>query len=358
MNGSKPVWLGLLALALLSPVSALAEADGWGFLAQAFVVEKISASRGGGSLAGYYGAAGVNVFSTTSSAWCREQLFDATHRQFQTFWEARTSAPISFDYGLGLASQNNIWGTNATALNPSQNDGVGLGYILEKALLLSQDLPLADFGIDLPADQEAELYQDFISLAVESRLAGSRRQLGAVLARAAQHRTERFPSMLVDAYAGGIAESCGTDTAQVAKMMERQEKAFRRTVQGYGEQVFRTGRKGFSEIVRRWAERTAATWNNLGIHSVTAGELRRLARYYLPVADRLIQGDYLVELRATADRVGDELIDRLIFPGGGGTDGGGTDDNGTDGGGTDGGDTGGDTTDGETTDGTTDTGEQ
>jgi hypothetical protein len=311
MNGYKALRLLLLGAAL-SPVAAVA--GGWGFLAQALMVEDISSTRNGGSLAAYYGAVGVNVFSTTSSAWCRTGLYDATHTQYLAFWDARTSAPTSFGYGFGFVAQNDTWGTNSTAMTESLTSTTGQGYVVGKAATLAEELPLADFGVNIPDTQATELYQAFITLAIEQRLAKSRRHLGAVLAQAARRRTERFPAMLVDAYAETIAGSCGTDTAQVAKQIERQEKAFRRHVQTYGSLVFSRGKEGFNSIIVNWAALTAAVWNNQGVHSVSAFTLRRLAGYYLPLADELIRDDYLGELRATADQVGSELIKQLFAP--------------------------------------------
>jgi hypothetical protein len=288
-------------------------------------VEQINTIRGTGGPAGYYGAAGVNVFEATSNPWCRSQLYDVTHKQYSLFWDAKSNSSQGFAYALGLVGQNDTWGTNSTALTKGLIFGQEQGYVVAKAVLLAEDLPLSSFGVNLPESQATELYQDFISLAVEGLFARSRPHLGAILAHSARRRTDRFPSMLVDAYAKPIAGSCGTDAEFTATMIERQEKSYRRTVYNYGRFVHAGGRAGFKLVVAHWADLTSATWANQGLHSVSAGKLRRISRFYLRAAERLVRSDYLDELRATADFVQDEII-RQLFSGGGGSPDGGTTD--------------------------------
>ncbi|MBM4200786.1 MAG: hypothetical protein FJ189_05815, partial [Gammaproteobacteria bacterium] len=241
MNVTKTLWIVVLTAALL-PAVAVAEAPGWGYLAQAFMVSRV---LDGGSLAGYYGAAAVNVFEATANGRCRPELYDLTHRQYELLWNARTSAPISIDYGLGFATQNDDWGTNSTALKESITGGLGKGYLVAKAELLAQSLPLADFGVDLPEAQAEELYLAFVSLAVEERLARSRAYLGAVLHQAARRRTARFPSMLVDAYATAVSGNCGLDLGLATSFIEDQERAFRNALASYGSTILRGGRGAF-----------------------------------------------------------------------------------------------------------------
>ena len=330
MNGLNVLKLGLLLGALFP---AVVGAKGWGPLAQLYVAGRIASNWNGGSLAAYYGAVGVDVFSTATNPWCQDELHFFTHTEYLRFWNAQGSAPISFDYALGLAAQNNVWGTDSTAVTDGLIFGQGVGYIKAKAELLAEDRPLEELGVDLPDAQATEVYQSIISFAVDSQLARSRRYLGAVLANSARRRSSRFPSMLVDAYAATAASVCGTDTAQVAKLIKRQEKAYRRYMMRFGRLVRARGENAFWSAIPNWAAVTTARWKQEGIHSVSAAALRGAAMSSLPLAEELVQYDYLDELEATAQKVQSEAMQQLIIPGtgnsgGGTTDGGGNTDGG------------------------------
>jgi hypothetical protein len=223
---------------------------------------------------------------------------------------AKTDAERAFAYGL--ASHNNVWGTDATA----HVDGITLGnrngYVIAKAealagLIGGQVLPLVG------GDEEALLLVSHILVeySIDLLVARADPAIGADLEAAASCEPAAGTKLLEDAWLPIFSHYLPEEVARATLLAD--EAAYRGWVAGYGMALQQP------DAQQRVAGGVAA------IAADFLGIPKELQPFYLPSLTTLIYGaldagqmivapDVMGELDATIGRVNAELSTRKITP--------------------------------------------
>jgi hypothetical protein len=230
-------------------------------------------------------------------------------------WDA-ASRTTEKALAYGFASHNEVWGADYTAHIRRLTPGMGIVYINEKALMLL-DAPVdptqqgsPTFGqvftvIGLNFDQQLAVAHVITEYAIDIVLSNDvDPMLGLKLQVAAHSKRKNFPTLLVEAYAEDYAGVCpGIDFEAAASIITRAEAEYRRNMIAYG-RILSKPEPMAVELVAEQIVSLAQAFLGEDVTIPEGAEEIVVSGIYNSM---VICGDYLTEITATIDFVGDNL---------------------------------------------------
>lgn len=281
----------------------------WGSAAHAYIGDRIG--RTGMMINGQemYGSMAPDVFnfSFENPAWMA-YLYPKTHTDFLGIWE-RARSPLGKALGYGFASHNGVWGADLTAHTDGRTSGQGVGYVIDKALLLKQGLlqvpELAALG--LPEPVLLEVCHSMVEYGVDILVKRLDPQIGLKVTAAAVLRSPEFPALLNREYAGELAKTFGISKREATDFIIGTESNFRHLTMQYGIALTRDE----ATVVQTFAEQLAsfaiAFLQMNGVTLPPGVDLTPLAALGIQQSMILCAGDFAAELAATAAFTGEQL---------------------------------------------------
>lgn len=197
----------------------------WGSATHFYIDEQLAMKSVGLKFNAGYGGMAPDAFNYLFSSPFLENLYVATHYQFQPVWD-KAGNRIAQALAYGFITHNDAWGADYTAHHAGITQGTAEGYVIAKAQAL---LALAPLPPELPLSQAQvlSLYHEFVETAVNVLMKRADPRIGEKIAFAALRRNPQFPSLLVEAFAGEFAAYFG-GPAEASQAILAVEEEFRR----------------------------------------------------------------------------------------------------------------------------------
>jgi hypothetical protein len=247
-------------------------------------------------------------------------LYTQTHYEFMKLVKL---APVGYQRAMayGFASHNEEWGADVTAHKQALVSGTG-GYVNQRVPGVASALypSVASFLTGKVSDPTSAAYQLASLLAdtcIESAvdLLVSEREfkgVGLEMMLASGLRGSFAPTLLVSAYASGLAAEAGITASEAAAVITSAEAKNREYLTTYGAVLTQPDRWNLSAgMLAQLAAQVLALYPyNL---TVQPEDLVPLITEGLSQAKLSVQDDYSAELVATVMKVGAELLKHRIF---------------------------------------------
>jgi hypothetical protein len=197
----------------------------WGSATHFYIDEQLTMKSMGLKFNAGYGGMAPDAFNYLFSSPYLENLYAATHYQFQPIWD-KAGNRIAQALAFGFITHNDAWGADYTAHHAGITQGTAEGYVIAKAQAL---LVLAPLPPELPLSQQQgmSLYHEFVETAVNVLMKRVDPRIGEKIAFAALRRNPQFPLLLVGAYAEEFAAYFG-GPAEATQAILAVEEEFRR----------------------------------------------------------------------------------------------------------------------------------
>ncbi len=310
-------FLGVLMLGLVLAPSVF----GWERGTHAFIAELIRKGGGPKTVEAMYGATVPDVFNymfTEPGYFYRDFLYDQTHFQAMKVWNAVKSSAEK-DAAKGFVSHNNVWGADMTAHTRSLTLDPNEGYIITKAKLLNSilmDDPNYAALVGSVPDMALEICHDIVEAAGDIILKHADSSVGRRLVELARMPRPEASELLVRAYADDLADFSQTTPAPMNKekakrFIQAAETDFRSGVIAYGQLLEGDDETLIANIVEMYKALAASFLGSYGIPVPDDATLGALITAALDVSLQICQGDYMIEVLATAEMVKREIKKRL-----------------------------------------------
>ena len=306
-----------LFLAMM-PVAAFS----WGDATHAYISDRLKARVGYKNINEMWGSLGADIFNyifdeTLCPGWLAEQTHGRPGDSFMKVWDAAgTRAEKAL--ALGFVSHNELWGADFTAHISGLTFGPVWGYINTKAMELLNtplypDQPkLGEIlgAIGLTWDKQMIVAHVITEYAIDMMLRNDvDPYLGLKLGIAAHARSKKFPALLVEAYAADYVANChGIDYSTAASIITLAEAEYRKGMIFYGHVISRPEPIAVKLIAEQIVALASGFLGEGFSIPENAPEIIEQAAYNAMT----ICSDYLAEIDATVDYVGDQLVSHGI----------------------------------------------
>jgi hypothetical protein len=322
--------LGLIfVLFVIIPSAAFS----WNQATHAYISERLGARAGHDNLSEMWGSVGPDLFNFIFDPdVCPDWIADQTHgitdqingtepETFMKVWNAASTNSVK-PLAYGFLTHNQAWGADFTAHISAQTlKEHDEGYIIAKArLLLKTPLgpanPQQKFGkvfagFGMSPDQSLLVAHLISEYAVDIMLRNDADPLlGQKLVRAAQNETNKFPALLIKAFAADYAAQCfGGDYAAAANLLATVEKEHRKNMIFLGQAISQSK----PVAVQLLAEQVVGVLSDflggpLPVPEAEAVEIIKAAIF----SSMTLCNDYMKEIDATIEFVGKNLEDHGI----------------------------------------------
>jgi hypothetical protein len=298
------VVMGVICLGLMFSSS---EAFSWGFATHAYIDDHLGKKGIQSNLNEIYGGVMPDLFNT---------LFDTpeyldflpaqTHLKSMKVWKA-SRGDVEKSLAFGFVSHNDRWGADFTAHHACLACGQPVGYAYAKAAVLLSEYPLpSELGI--PDEIAIEIFHEIVENAVDILVKRIDSSIGDRLNSAAQQRSDRFPRLLVRAYAKRFASFAQITELEAAQFIQAAESEFRDAIDSYGQILLLSEADAISAISEQTASLAQGFLALYGIElSIPSDQVVAMVADYMDLAIGLCQGDYLQEIEATIPYVRHKL---------------------------------------------------
>jgi len=295
-TGKRFVVVGIICLGLTLSSS---EAFSWGFATHAYIDDRLGKTDTRNNLNEIYGGVMPDLFNT---------LFDypeyldfmpvQTHLKSMKVWKA-SRGEVEKSLAFGFVSHNNRWGADFTAHHTCRTCGERPGYAYVKAGILLSEYPLPP-ELGIPDEIAIEIFHEIVENAVDILVKGTDPLVGERLSSAAQQRSDRFPRLLVRAYAKRFASFARITELEAAQFIEAAESGFRDAIDSYGQILLLEEDDAILLISQQTASLAQGFLALYGIDlSMPPEQVVGMVASYMALAIELCQDDYLEEIEAT-----------------------------------------------------------
>jgi hypothetical protein len=321
-----PVFICLLL------IMAPAVAFSWGDATHVYISDRVKARLGFNHVNERWGSLGPDIFNfifdpNLCPTWLAKQTHGTTDPDssdpysFMKVWNAAGTAPEKA-LAYGFVTHNEAWGADRTAHVSGLTSGQAEGYINAKAMeLLETPLdptqPHPTFAevfeaIGANPEQQLIIAHVIAEYAIDIMLKNDVDHLiGRKVRLAARYRSQKFPGLLVEAFAADYVANCpGIDLPTAAYIITSAEAEYRIGMISYGLAISQPE----PVAVQLIAEQIVALAPGFlggelpedpGVDPV---ELVKMAIYYSMV----ICSDYMTEIDATVESIEDNLMSHGI----------------------------------------------
>jgi hypothetical protein len=296
--------MGVVCFVLLFSSS---EAFSWGFGTHAYIDDHLGRTEDPHNLNEIYGGVMPDLFNT---------LFDypeyldflpvQTHFKSMKVWKA-SRGEVEKSLAFGFVSHNNRWGADFTAHDTCRTCGERAGYAYVKAAALLSEYPLPP-ELGIPDEIAIEIFHEIVENAVDVLVKRADPSVGERLSSAAELRSDRFPQLLVRAYAKRFASFARITELEAAQFIQAAESDFREAIYFYGLILSQDDVDAISAISEQTASLAQGFLALYGIElSIPPEDVVNMVNSYMLAAIGLCQGDYLNEIEATIPYVRHKL---------------------------------------------------
>ena len=301
-------WAFVLLLGLLlcpAPVWA------WGSATHAHVADRLGAVDGAANLNEIYGAMGLDTFNYLFGSPFQSQLHDLAHYQAMRVWQAAQGGNwAARSAAYGFMSHNDVWGADYTAHHRGLTYGQSNGYVIAKTAALvnsSQLLP----ALNLPAPVAEELTHIVVETGVDVLLLDLNPTIGQKIMASTQVRTDAFPQLLVQAYAGDLALSPG----DAAALIYGTEAFFRNMMLGFGYALSFPPDQAVPLLAGQFADLASAYLDSYNITlNMDKDQIALFLAGFINEAMGLCRGDFAAEIDQTIAFVDGQLREHGVTP--------------------------------------------
>ena len=301
-------WAFVLLLGLLlcpAPVWA------WGSATHAHVADRLGAVDGAANLNEIYGAMGLDTFNYLFGSPFQSQLHDLAHYQAMRVWQAAQGGNwAARSAAYGFMSHNDVWGADYTAHHRGLTYGQSNGYVIAKTAALvnsSQLLP----ALNLPAPVAEELTHIVVETGVDVLLLDLNPTIGQKIMASTQVRTDAFPQLLVQAYAGDLALPPG----DAAALIYGTEAFFRNMMLGYGYALSFPPDQAVPLLAGQFADLASAYLDSYNITlNMDKDQIALFLAGFINEAMGLCRGDFAAEIDQTIAFVDGQLREHGVTP--------------------------------------------
>lgn len=302
--------VALLSTALLVSSAlfyGVTQAHAWGSATHAYIDDRIGKEGPVRNLNEIYGGMATDVFNYlfVNLDWLN-YLYMETHYDHNTVVWEKANTILEKAAAFGFVSHNGYKGADATA-HGTYDYGDPDGYVIAKAAEMAHSpevypylayLSLLDEQ-GVPVKAAYELCHTFVESAVDLLLARHDRSLGGKISAAALIRTREFPSLLVQAYAAGFAETVGLEYEAAARTIRSAEAEFRKNMMAFGLALAQEPESAHVLIAEQLVDLAPAFLGAYGVEIPEGADLMALSSYLLGEAMVLCENDYLSTVNRT-----------------------------------------------------------
>lgn len=227
-----------LGIVLCAVVIFSSEAFPWGSATHVYIVDHLNKKQGLTDMDEarnrIYGGNGPDFFNYAFNEYSG-YLYPQTHDNFMTVWDAAgTVTEKALAYGF--VSHNDVWGADSTAHHSGITYGQDEGYIIAKAYILRAILEqIPGFNaLGLPENIALDVSHNLVENGVDILIKRMEPSIGQKLMDSAIYRSDEFPAMLINAYAGGLSEFFGITYEEASGIIDETESEFRNNLIDYG----------------------------------------------------------------------------------------------------------------------------
>jgi hypothetical protein len=280
-------------------VFTVSNAFSWGSATHAYIGNKLGAKAGLKDFDEMYGALAPDVFNYTFATYY-PYLYGQTH---YTAFNLKSVADEKLQKALayGYVSHNGVWGADVTAHHAGITFGQSEGYIIAKAneLALQVGPLLESKGITLTPPVLQEVCHNFVEASVDILMTRLDPKIGAKLLQAGLFRTRSFPTMLVEVYAQGLADSTGMSLEEATQVITTAEGSFRRITILYGLALTEPENVSIELLAENFATFAGTFMAAMGVTLPPGVDLAPLAAFGIQQGITLCENDFAAEIGAT-----------------------------------------------------------
>ncbi len=285
------------------------EAFPWGFATHAYIDDHLGKTKKFQNADEIYGGVAPDTFNYLfAHPDYLGFLSDQTHAEFTKLWNASNKG-LGKSLAYGFVSHNDVWGADYTAHHSGLTFGQDVGYVIAKAILLSEILKQVPeyAALNLPDEITLEISHELVEDGVDLLVKGIDPSIGQKLSSSALSRTPNFPVLLVKAYAKDFSQFAGINYRDASKSMIAGEKEFRQRIVFYGQALMQEEATAIQLISEGTAEVAAIFLEAYGITPPPNEEIVPLIEFAIGQSITLCADDFSDEITATITYVDQQM---------------------------------------------------